>query len=97
MDLQLNASFRLIVLTHQSSISLIGIMVGAAPWFAMVSAIAYSYWTNHNYKHPIIFAGILQFVGNLMYSSAYSYKSIEMCLIGRAITGLGAPRVINRR
>jgi len=80
-----------------SSDALSGIMVGAAPWFAIASAIVYSYWTNHNYKQPILLAGILQFIGNLMYSSAYSYKSIEMCLIGRAITGLGAPRVINRR
>lgn len=68
-----------------------------ASLFALVSCVAYSYWTNYNYKQPIIFAGLLQFVGNLMYANAYGYQSIELCLIGRAITGLGAPRIINRR
>ena len=80
-----------------SSDALSGMMVGMAPWFALISSIVYSYWTNYNYKQPILFAGLLQFVGNLMYANAYGYQSIEMCLIGRAITGLGAPRVINRR
>ncbi|KAL7438018.1 hypothetical protein ACHAXM_005940 [Skeletonema potamos] len=77
--------------------ALSGIMVGAAPLFAMSSSIVYSYWTNYTYKHSILFAATLQIIGNLLYASAYSYKSIQMCLIGRAITGLGAPRVINRR
>ena len=77
--------------------ALSGIMVGMAPFFALISSIAYSYWTNYNYKRPIIFAGILQFIGNLIYANAYGYQNIKFCLIGRAITGLGAPRVINRR
>ncbi|KAK1740217.1 MFS transporter [Skeletonema marinoi] len=77
--------------------ALSGIMVGAAPLFAMSSSVVYSYWTNYNYKHPMLFAATLQIIGNLLYASAFSYKSIRMCLIGRAVTGLGAPRVINRR
>jgi hypothetical protein len=36
-------------------------------------------------------------IGNLLYSNAYPYLSMDTCLIGRAICGLGAPRVINRR
>lgn len=80
-----------------SSDALSGIMIGAAPWFAMVSAVGYSYWTNHNYKCPIIFAGCLQLIGNFMYANAYSYSSMSMCLFGRVLTGLGAPRIINRR
>jgi len=74
-----------------------GIMIGLAPWFAMISSVVYSFWTSSNYKHPILFAGMLQFIGNLLYANAYSYQSVGMCLVGRAITGLGAPRVINRR
>lgn len=77
--------------------ALSGIMVGATPLFAMSSSIIYSYWTNSNYKHPMLFAATLQIIGNLLYASAYSYKSMGMCLIGRAITGLGATKVINRR
>lgn len=63
----------------------------------MISSVIYSFWTNSNYKHPILFAGMLQFIGNLLYANAYTYQSVGMCLLGRAITGLGAPRVINRR
>lgn len=80
-----------------SSDALSGIMIGAAPWFAMLSAVGYSYWTNYNYKCPIIFAGCLQMLGNFMYANAYSYGSMKMCLLGRCLTGLGAPRIINRR
>ena len=80
-----------------TSDALSGIMIGLAPWFAMISSVVYSFWTNSNYKQPILFAGMLQFIGNLLYANAYSYQSVGMCLLGRAITGLGAPRVINRR
>ena len=74
-----------------------GIMIGASAWFALISAVGYSFWTNTSYKHPILFSGLLMIIGNLIYSNAYSYRSINMCLMGRAICGLGAPRVINRR
>lgn len=80
-----------------SSDALSGLMIGLAPWFALVSAVLYSMWTNKCYKHPILFAGVLMTIGNFMYGCAYSYQSMEMCLVGRAIAGLGAPRVINRR
>lgn len=80
-----------------SSDAMSGIMIGAAPWFAMISAVVYSFWTNTSYKMPILFSASLMMIGNILYSTAYSYTSMEMCLIGRAITGLGAPRVINRR
>lgn len=80
-----------------SSDALSGLMIGLAPWFALISAVLYSMWTNACYKHPILFAGFLMTIGNLLYGCAYSYQSMEMCLIGRSIAGLGAPRVINRR
>lgn len=80
-----------------SSDALSGIMIGASPWFALVSSIGYSVWTNYSYKQPILFSGILQSAGNLMYASAYGYNSMLVCLLGRCVTGLGAPRVINRR
>jgi len=32
-----------------------------------------------------------------MYSFGDNYKSDTMCILGRAITGLGGPRLINRR
>jgi predicted MFS family arabinose efflux permease len=74
-----------------------GLMLGATPLFALTSCVAYSFWTNYNYRNPLLFAGCLQFVGNFMYANAYAYRSVELCLLGRAMTGLGAPRIINRR
>jgi hypothetical protein len=74
-----------------------GIMLGATPWLALVSAIGYSIWTNTSYKTLILFAGVLMVIGDPLYASAYSFQSMEVCLIGRAISGLGAPRIINRR
>lgn len=80
-----------------TSDALSGIMIGGAAWFALISSILYSYWTNHSYKSPILFSALLQMAGNLMYATAFSFNSMSLCLMGRALTGLGAPRVINRR
>lgn len=80
-----------------TSDALSGIMIGASAWFALASTVGYSFWTNTSYKQPIIFAGLLMIIGNFIYSNAYTYSSINMCLMGRAICGLGAPRVIHRR
>lgn len=80
-----------------SSDAMSGIMMGMAPWFALMSAVGYSLWTNTSYKQPILFAGTLMMIGNTLYGAAYSYESMTMCLVGRAISGFGAPRIINRR
>mmetsp|Transcript_15461 Transcript_15461/g.34523 ORF Transcript_15461/g.34523 Transcript_15461/m.34523 type:complete len:909 (+) Transcript_15461:277-3003(+) len=74
-----------------------GMMIGMTPWFALVSSVGYSIWTNHSYRQPMIFACALTFAGNLLYASAGSFHSMPVCLIGRALTGLGATRIINRR
>jgi hypothetical protein len=80
-----------------TSEALSGLMLGAGPLFALISSIGYSIWTNTSYKTPILFAGMLMVIGNTLYASAYSFRSMQVCLIGRAIAGLGAPRIINRR
>ena len=74
-----------------------GLMMGASPCFALMSSIGYSVWTNYSYRTPLILAGTLQITGNLMYGIANSYHSMTLCLLGRAISGLGAPRIMNRR
>lgn len=74
-----------------------GIMMGMAPWFTLISAVLYSIWTNTSYKNPTLCAGMLCIIGNMLYGVAYSYQSMELCLLGRAISGFGAPRIINRR
>jgi MFS family permease len=80
-----------------SSDAVSGVIIGAAPWFAFGSAFLYSYWTNVTYKNPILMAGLFMITGNLLYANAYAFQSMTMCLVGRSLTGLGAPRVINRR
>jgi len=77
--------------------ALAGMIIGLMPWAALFSAVVYSFWTNKSYKQPILFAGLMSMIGNFMYASALKYDSIELCLVGRAITGLGSPRIINRR
>lgn len=77
--------------------ALAGLLIGATPWAALVSAIGYSLWTNRSYKEPVLFAASLTFMGNMIYSVAYEFRSIPMCLVGRVFVGLGAPRVVNRR
>eukprot|EP00594_Rhizosolenia_setigera_P015095 CAMPEP_0178971626 /NCGR_PEP_ID=MMETSP0789-20121207/20421_1 /TAXON_ID=3005 /ORGANISM="Rhizosolenia setigera, Strain CCMP 1694" /LENGTH=790 /DNA_ID=CAMNT_0020658701 /DNA_START=197 /DNA_END=2566 /DNA_ORIENTATION=+ len=74
-----------------------GLLVGAMPMANMVAAVCYSVWTNHSYRQPLLFAGTLMVIGNIMYSCAYNYRSIGLCIFGRAVTGLGGPRLINRR
>jgi hypothetical protein len=77
--------------------ALAGILVGAMPAAAGISAVGYSVWSTYTFRQPILFAGTLMFIGNMLYASAYAHQSISLCLIGRMLTGLGGPKVINRR
>ena len=74
-----------------------GLIIGAMPWAAMLSAIVYSIWSNTCYKAPLITSGALLVAGNVLYATAYRYESITMALSGRFLTGLGGPRSMNRR
>ncbi|KAL7522716.1 hypothetical protein ACHAWX_007399 [Stephanocyclus meneghinianus] len=74
-----------------------GLIIGAMPWAAIMSAIVYSIWSNHNYRHPLLTSGVLLMSGNLIYATAYRRQSITMALCGRFLTGLGGPRSMNRR
>ena len=74
-----------------------GFLIGMTPLFALVSAVFYSTWTNRKFKAPLIFSALMLVAGNLLYASALKEGSITMVLVGRAMTGLGGPRGINRR
>ncbi|KAL3804058.1 hypothetical protein HJC23_006449 [Cyclotella cryptica] len=74
-----------------------GLIIGAMPWAAIMSAIVYSIWSNHNYRYPLLTSGVLLMSGNLIYATAYRRQSITMALCGRFLTGLGGPRSMNRR
>ncbi|GMH60279.1 hypothetical protein TL16_g03016 [Triparma laevis f. inornata] len=74
-----------------------GFLIGMTPWAAMFSAVLYSVWTNTGFRRPLIFSAAMLGAGNLLYASALRYNSVVFVLVGRAMTGLGGPRGINRR
>lgn len=74
-----------------------GTLIGMTPLAALLSAVPYSIWTNKSFRYPFIVSGLLQIVGNLLYASALSFKSLELALLGRFFIGLGAPKVVIRR
>eukprot|EP00555_Chaetoceros_dichaeta_P010656 CAMPEP_0198260156 /NCGR_PEP_ID=MMETSP1447-20131203/9192_1 /TAXON_ID=420782 /ORGANISM="Chaetoceros dichaeta, Strain CCMP1751" /LENGTH=801 /DNA_ID=CAMNT_0043947743 /DNA_START=173 /DNA_END=2575 /DNA_ORIENTATION=+ len=74
-----------------------GVMISMAPWAALISALAYSLWSNKSYRQPLICSGFFLVSGSLMYASALRYKSIALVMSGRFMSGLGAPCGVNIR
>ena len=74
-----------------------GLIIGAMPWAAIGSAVAYSVWSNRTYRAPLLTSCALLVSGNVLYASALRAGSIGMALGGRFLTGLGGPRSMNRR
>ena len=74
-----------------------GLIIGAMPWAAIISAVAYSVWSNRQYRAPLLTSCALLIAGNVLYASALRAGSIGMALGGRFLTGLGGPRSMNRR
>lgn len=74
-----------------------GVLIGMLPLAAFVSAIPYSMWTNDSFRSPFIVSSFLLMLGNLVYSLSDVYQSLPMALMGRFISGLGAPKCIIRR
>jgi len=72
-------------------------LIGMMPLAALISAVAYAVWTNHGFRHPFIASSLLLMTGNIVYASALKYQSVEVALVGRFMTGLGAPKCIVRR
>lgn len=74
-----------------------GMLIGMMPIAAMLSAVGYAIWTNYSFRLPIIVSALLMLSGNIVYASALKYNSVWIALIGRFMTGLGAPKCIIRR
>jgi len=72
-------------------------LIGMMPIASFMSAIAYSIWTNSVFRQPFLVSCSLMVTGNIIYSSAFNYKSLPMAMIGRFLTGLGGPKMIVRR
>ena len=77
--------------------ALSGTLIGMMPLAAFLASLPFSMWTNHSYRKPFIASGCLLVVGNLLYSMADRRKTVAMALLGRFVSGLGAPKCIIRR
>jgi hypothetical protein len=67
------------------------------PIASFFAAIAYSIWTNNSFRNPFLVSCVLMLTGNIMYASAFNFRSLPMALAGRFMTGLGGPKCIIRR
>ena len=74
-----------------------GLLIGMVPIAALCSAVAFSVWTNHSFRAPLLTSGACLIVGNVMYATALKQGSIALALSGRFMTGLGGPKCIVRR
>lgn len=74
-----------------------GIIVGAADISAMIAAIFYSSWTNHSFRHPLLFSSFTLLVSNILYSISLDYGGLWLLIFARLISGFGAARSLNRR
>mmetsp|Transcript_36972 Transcript_36972/g.44555 ORF Transcript_36972/g.44555 Transcript_36972/m.44555 type:complete len:592 (+) Transcript_36972:2-1777(+) len=77
--------------------ALAGMLIGALPFASLISSFSFSIWATRSFRSPLLFSGILLLSGNLLYSSAYSHNSLAFMMAGRALTGLGGARVVNKR
>ncbi|CAI5474421.1 unnamed protein product, partial [Closterium sp. Yama58-4] len=77
--------------------ALCGIIIGATPLCALVSAFIFSKWSNTSYTQPLLVSTIVLLLGNFAYAAALDFNSVALLLIGRSLTGLGGVRAINRR
>jgi hypothetical protein len=77
--------------------SMSGMIIGLAPFAALVSSLLYSMWSNHSFKAPLLVSILCAIAGNLFYAMALQFNSTIMLFAGRLITGFCGTRVISRR
>lgn len=75
-----------------------GMLIGMMPVAALLSAVGFAVWTNYGFRMPLLASSILLMTGNIIYASALKYPyGVWVALVGRFLTGLGAPKCIIRR
>lgn len=80
-----------------TSQAMAGIIIGMTPNAALVATFLYGWWSNHSYRHALIFAATCCALGNIFYAMALQYNSLPMVMVGRFLNGFGSARSINRR
>ena len=74
-----------------------GLVLGITPFFAVISSLFFTKWSNSSYKEPLIFSIFLFLSGSFFYSSANYFNSLLLICIGRAFIGFGSGRILIRR
>jgi len=77
--------------------ALAGLIIGMTPIATLFTTVLYSWWANYSYKSAILFASACSLLGNICYSLALPYNSLNMMIIGRLLNGFGGARAVNRR
>jgi len=77
--------------------ALSGLLIGMTPWAGLIAGFVYSYWSNHSFRSPLLCSGIFLTLGSFLYANALQFQSLTMAMIGRFLTGLGAPCGLNVR
>jgi hypothetical protein len=72
-----------------SSEAMAGIIIGMTPNAALIATVLYGWWSNHSYRHALIFAACSSVLGNIFYALALKYNSLNMVMIGRFFNGFG--------
>jgi predicted MFS family arabinose efflux permease len=74
-----------------------GNILALSPFASIFAGLFLSWWSNKNYRGPLIFATASMLAGNLLYALAYTFNSNAMLMSGRIIFGFGRCRAVNRR
>jgi len=73
-------------------------LIGASSFAAIFAAFLFSFWyTKSSFRSALLFSSLAPFLGNILYSVAISYKSMNMALAGRILCGFGSAEVVNRQ
>eukprot|EP01053_Blabericola_migrator_P008683 Blabericola_migrator_1__8682@NODE_456_length_8320_cov_227_265964_g357_i0_p1_GENE_NODE_456_length_8320_cov_227_265964_g357_i0NODE_456_length_8320_cov_227_265964_g357_i0_p1_ORF_typecomplete_len813_score88_79MFS_1/PF07690_16/3_6e27MFS_1/PF07690_16/3_2e09OATP/PF03137_20/0_032OATP/PF03137_20/11MFS_1_like/PF12832_7/20MFS_1_like/PF12832_7/0_0021WH2/PF02205_20/0_39SPW/PF03779_14/1_3e04SPW/PF03779_14/42SPW/PF03779_14/0_46_NODE_456_length_8320_cov_227_265964_g357_i024684906 len=74
-----------------------GVLLSMTPFASLFASVAYSLWSNYNFKMPLMFCNIVLIAGNLLYAMAFDAKKPWMLFAGRLLVGVGGNRAVNRR
>lgn len=77
--------------------ALSGMLIGVTPWAALMSTVVYSLWSNRTFRAPLLCSACFLASGSFLYANALRYHSLTLAMIGRFMTGLGAPCGLNVR
>ena len=73
---------------------LLGAVLSATPFFALIVTVCHGYMREVDYKLPLLYSILMCITGNVLYGVAIVVDSATFLLIGRAFLGLGDPTLL---